>query len=134
MAVEAEGAGTALDDGLEGAEPALGGGAAAGEVDGEGLGLLAGERGGVAGEGFAGVGAAGSGDPDVLEDVLQVAAGQVDIVLGHAVGDLAEVAADVGQGCAVPQQPGGQRVPSLVGDVVTASVAPVSLAARIAAA
>ncbi|WP_246097101.1 hypothetical protein [Streptomyces botrytidirepellens] len=39
-----------------------------------------------------------------------------------AVGDLAEVAADVRQGRAVPQQPGGQRVPGLVGDVVTAEV------------
>ncbi|MFJ1551598.1 hypothetical protein [Streptomyces sp. NPDC088246] len=49
VAVEAEGAGAAVDDGLEGAESALGGGAAARQVDGQGLGLLAGERGGVAG-------------------------------------------------------------------------------------
>lgn len=33
VAVEAEGAGAALDDGLEGAEPALRGGAAAGQVE-----------------------------------------------------------------------------------------------------
>ncbi|MFJ9381090.1 hypothetical protein [Streptomyces sp. NPDC101455] len=43
----------------------------------EGLGLLAGERSGVVGEGFAGLGGAGAGDPDVLEDVLQVGAGQM---------------------------------------------------------
>ncbi|OIJ95001.1 hypothetical protein BIV23_35680 [Streptomyces monashensis] len=43
-------------------------------------------------------------------------------MLGHAVGDLAEVAADVSQGRAVPQQPGGQGVPGLVGDVVSAEV------------
>ena len=101
VAVEVPGAGAAVDDGLEGAESALGGGAAAGQVDGQGLGLLAGERGGVAGEQFAGVGGAGPGDPDVLQDVVEVRLGQVDVVLGHAVGDLAEVAADVGQGRAV---------------------------------
>lgn len=72
MAVEVEGAGAAVDDRLEGAEPAFGGGAAAGQVDGQGLGLFAGERGGVTGEGFAGVGGARSGDPDMLEDGVQV--------------------------------------------------------------
>jgi hypothetical protein len=46
----------------------------------------------------------------------------MDVVLGHAVGDLTEVAADVRQARAMPQQPGGQRVPGLVGDVVTAEV------------
>ena len=98
MAVQVPRAGAAVDDGLEGAEPALGRGAAAGQVDGEGLGLLAGERGGIPGEQLAGAGGAGPGDPDVLEDVLQVGVGQVDVVLGHPVADLPEVAADVGQG------------------------------------
>ncbi|GAA2986839.1 hypothetical protein GCM10020227_64540 [Streptomyces flavovirens] len=58
----------------------------------------------------------------MLEDVVQIGLGEVDVVLGHAVGDLAEVTADVRQARAVPQQPGGQRVPGLVGDVVTAEV------------
>ena len=43
-AVQVPGAG-AVDDGLEGAEAALGGGAAAGQAGGEGLGLLTAERG-----------------------------------------------------------------------------------------
>lgn len=122
VAVKVPGAGAAVDDGLEGAETALGGGAAAGQVDRQSLGLRASERGGVAGEEVAGMSGAGSGDPHVLEDVVQVRLGQVDVVLGHAVGDLTEVTADVRQARAVPQQPGGQRVPGLVGDVVTAEV------------
>ena len=68
------------------------------------------------GEDFAGAGGAGTGDPDVLEDVFEVGLGQVDVVLGHPLGDLAEVAADVGQARPGPQQAGGQRVPGLVGD------------------
>ncbi|WBO69790.1 hypothetical protein [Streptomyces camelliae] len=40
VAVEVPGAGAAVDDGLEDAEAALGGGAAAGEGDREGLGLF----------------------------------------------------------------------------------------------
>lgn len=68
------------------------------------------------------MGGAGSGDPYVLEDVVQVRLGQVDVVLGHAVGDLTEVAADARQARAVPQQPGGRRMSGLVGDVVTAEV------------
>lgn len=68
------------------------------------------------------MGGARSGDPDVLEDVVQVGAGQADVMLGHTVGDLAEVAADVGQGRAVPQQPGGKRVPGLMGNAVSAEV------------
>ena len=118
MAVQVPGAGAAVDDGLEGAEPALGRGAAAGQVDGEGLGLLAGERGSIPGEELAGAGGAGPGDPDVLEDVLQVRVGQVHVVLRHPVADLPEVTADVGQGRAMAQQAGGQRVPGLVGNVV----------------
>ncbi|MGW3715574.1 hypothetical protein ACWD8L_00315 [Streptomyces sp. NPDC005133] len=39
--------------------------------------LAMGERGGVAGEEFAGMRGAGAGDPHVLEDVLQVRLGQV---------------------------------------------------------
>jgi hypothetical protein len=52
----------------------------------------------------------------MVEDVLQVRVGEVDVVLGHPVGDLAEVAADVGQGGAVPKQVGGQGVAGLVWD------------------
>jgi hypothetical protein len=37
-------------------------------------------------------------------------------VLGHSVGDVAEVAADVGQRGAVAQQSGGQGVSGLVSD------------------
>jgi hypothetical protein len=101
---------------LEGAEAALGGGAAAGQVDGDSLGLLAREWGRLLGEQFAGVGAAGAGDPDVLQDVLQVGLGQVDVVLGHPLGDVAEVAADVRQARPGPQQVGRQRVAGLVRD------------------
>ncbi|WP_246144526.1 hypothetical protein, partial [Actinacidiphila oryziradicis] len=82
VAVEVPGAGAAVDNGLEGAEAALGGCAAAGEVDGEGLGLLAGERSGRLGEDFTGAGAAGAGDPDVLEDVLQIGLGQASRIHG----------------------------------------------------
>ena len=42
--------------------------------------------------------------------------GQLDVVLGHPVGDVPEVAADVAEGRAVAQQAGGQRVPGLVGN------------------
>jgi len=75
VAVQVPGAGAAVDNGLEGAEPALGRGAAARQVDGQGLGLLAGERDGVAGQQFAGLGGARASDPDVLEHVLQIGAG-----------------------------------------------------------
>ena len=44
VAVQVPGAGAAVDDGLEGAEPALGRGAAPGQVDRQGLRLLAGQR------------------------------------------------------------------------------------------
>ena len=44
VAVQVPRAGAAVDDGLEGAEPALGRGAAPGQVDRERLGLLAGHR------------------------------------------------------------------------------------------
>ena len=63
-----------------------------------------------------GLGGAGPGDPHVLQDVLQVGMAELDVVLGHPVGDVPEVAADVGEGRAVAQQAGGQRVPGLVGD------------------
>ncbi|MFJ9676363.1 hypothetical protein ACIRP5_37025 [Streptomyces sp. NPDC101221] len=59
LAVEFPGAGSAVDDGLVGAESAVGGGAAAGEVQGQGQGCLAVDGGGVAGEEFAWVGAPG---------------------------------------------------------------------------
>jgi hypothetical protein len=38
----------------------------------------------------------------------------VHIVFGHSIADLAEVSADMGEGSAVPEQAGGQRVPGLV--------------------
>src|SRR6266536_2382309 len=75
VAVQVPGTGAAVDDGLEGAEPALGRGAAARQVDRQRLGLLAGERDGVPGQQFSGPGGAGTGDPDVLEHVLQIGAG-----------------------------------------------------------
>ena len=100
VAVQVPRAGAAVDDGLEGAEPALGGGAAPRQVDRQRLGLLAGERGGVAGEQLAGAGGAGPGDPDVLQDVLQVGVGEVDVVLGHPVGDLARGSGGCGSGVA----------------------------------
>jgi hypothetical protein len=56
VAAQAPGAGAAVDDGLEGAEPALGRSAAAGQVDREGLGLRAAERGGIPGEQLTGFG------------------------------------------------------------------------------
>ncbi|MFD4947972.1 hypothetical protein ACFWNT_37030 [Streptomyces sp. NPDC058409] len=77
VAVEVPGAGATVDDWLEGAESAFGGCAAAGQIDGDGLGMLAGERGGWLGEDFARAGGPGTGDPYVLEDVLQVGLGQV---------------------------------------------------------
>ena len=119
VAVQVPRAGAAVDDGLEGAEAALGGCAAPGQVDRQGLGLLAGQRGSVAGEQLAGVGGAGPGDPDVLQHVLEVGMRQVHVVLGHPVGDLAEVAADVGQAGPGAQQVGGQGVPGLVRHPVT---------------
>src|SRR6266487_262574 len=67
---------------------------------------------------LTGVGGAGPGDPDVLEDVLQVGVGQVHVVFRHPVADPPQVAADVGQGRAMAEQAGGQGVPGLVGDVV----------------
>ena len=75
-AVQVPRTGTAIDDRLEGAEPALGRGAAAGQVDREGLGLLAGERGARPGEDLAGAGGAGPGDPDLLQDVHPGQTGQ----------------------------------------------------------
>lgn len=42
----------------------------------------------------------------------------MDIVLGHPLGDLAEIAADVGQARAGAQQVGGQGVAGLMSDVV----------------
>lgn len=114
MAVQVPGAGAAVDDGLEGAEPALGWGAAPGQIDRERLCLLAGQRGGRSGKEVAGVDGAGAGDPDVLQDVFQVGLGEVDVVLGHPLGDVTEIAADVGQARASAQQVGCQAVPGLV--------------------
>ena len=91
MAVQVPRTGASLDDGLEGAEAALGRGAAPRQVDREGLGLLAGERGGLPGEQLAGTGRAGASDPDLLQDVFQVRLGEVDVALRHFLGDMAEV-------------------------------------------
>src|SRR5262249_8005712 len=79
--------------------------------------LFAGQRGGgFADQQLAGVGGAGPGDPDVLEDVFEVGLGEVDVVLGHPVGDLTEISTNVRQGGAGPQQVGCQGVPRLVGN------------------
>ena len=67
---------------------------------------------------LAGVGGTGPGDPHAVQDVVKVGAGQVDVVLGHPVGHLPEVAADMGQGCAIAQQIRGDGVPGLMRDVV----------------
>jgi hypothetical protein len=88
VAVQVPRAGAAVHDGLEGAEPALGGSAAPGQVDRERLGLLAGQRGGGAGQLCAGAGGAGPAYPDMLQDVFEVEMGQLDVVLGHPVGDV----------------------------------------------
>jgi len=77
VAVQVPRAGASLDDGLEGAEPALGRGAAPRQVERQGLGLLAGQRCGLPGEQLAGVRGAGAGDPDLLQDVFQVGLGKV---------------------------------------------------------
>ena len=77
MAVQVPRTGSAVDDGLEGAEPALGRGAAPGQVDRQGDGLLPAERGGFAGQQLAGTGRAGPGDPDLLKNVFKVGVGQV---------------------------------------------------------
>ncbi|MER5756820.1 hypothetical protein [Streptomyces sp. NPDC002088] len=55
------------------------------------------------GEKFAGLGGARARDPHVFEDVLQVFAGEMDVVLGHPVGDLAQIPANVRQAGAGPQ-------------------------------
>jgi hypothetical protein len=119
VAVQVPGAGVSVDDGLEGAEAAFGGGGGAGEVDEEGLGLFAG-HGLAAGEDDAGFGRAGTGDPDGVEGVfeLRVGVGEVDVVLGHAFGDVAEVALDVGEVRTVAQQVRRQGVAGLVWDAV----------------
>jgi hypothetical protein len=61
------------------------------------LGLLAGHRGRVTGEKFARVGGAGPSNPDLLQHLFQIRIRQVHIVFGHAVADLAQIPADVGQ-------------------------------------
>jgi hypothetical protein len=58
----------------------------------------------------------------VLQDVLDLAGGDLGVVLGHADGDVAEVAADVVQPGAVGQQPGGQGVTGLMGDAANTQV------------
>ncbi|MFF3127064.1 hypothetical protein ACFVRD_33245 [Streptomyces sp. NPDC057908] len=77
-AVEVEGAGITVDDGLEGAEPAVGRGGHAAEVDGEGFGFLLAHR-FAARQQCAGLGGAGAGDPDDLQGLFEpwVGVGQV---------------------------------------------------------
>jgi hypothetical protein len=58
----------------------------------------------------------------VLQDVLDLADRDLGVVLGHADGDVAEVAADVVQPGAVGQQPGGQGVTGLMGDAANTQV------------
>ena len=99
VAVQLPRAGPAVDDRLEGAEPALGRGGAPRQVDRQRLGLLAGHRGqhrGVGGEKFARVGGAGPGHPDLLQHVFEIRIRQVHIVFGHPIGDLAEVSCGCG--------------------------------------
>lgn len=100
---------------MEGAEPAVGRCAAPGDIQGQRHGFLAGERGGVAGEQFAGIGGAGAGGPDGVQDVFQVGVCELDVVLGHAIADLSKVAADVGQAGTGAEQVGRERVTGLVG-------------------
>ena len=118
MAVQVPRTGTSVDDGLEGAEPALGRGAAPGQVDRQGDGLFPAERGGFAGQQLPGIGRAGTGDPDLLQDVLEVGVGQMDVMLRHPVRDLAQVTADMGERRPVAQEIRGQGVPGLVGNAV----------------
>jgi hypothetical protein len=78
LAVQVPRAGRAVDDGLEGAEPAVGGGAAPRQVECERERLLAGERGkAAAGQQLPGNGRAGAGDPDGVEDVFQDGVGDL---------------------------------------------------------
>jgi hypothetical protein len=58
----------------------------------------------------------------VLQDVFDLTDRDLGIVLSHPDRDVAEVTADVVQPGAVGQQPGGQGVPGLVGDVAGAEV------------
>lgn len=80
-------------DGLEGAKAALGGRGSAGEVDGQGLGFRACQR-LTARQEDSGFGGSGAADPDRLESGVEhgIGVGDVDVVLGHRLGDLAEVA------------------------------------------
>jgi hypothetical protein len=118
VAIQIPWAGPAVDDGLEGAKTTFGRCAAPRQVDREHLGLFAGHRGRVTGEQFTGVGGAVFGDPDLLQYVLEIGIRQVDIVFGHAVADLAEISADVGEAGAGAQQVGGQGVAGLMRHVV----------------
>jgi len=118
VAIQIPWVGPAVDDGLEGAKTTFGRCAAPRQVDREHLGLFASHRGRVTGEQFTGVGGAVFGDPDLLQYVLEIGIRQVDIVFGHAVADLAEISADVGEAGAGAQQVGGQGVAGLMRHVV----------------
>jgi hypothetical protein len=103
--------------GWEGAEAARGGGAAAGKVDGEGVGLLAcGRAGSFPIQQLARVGYPGPATQTCLQDVFKVGLGEVNVLLRHAVADLAQAPTDVGQTGAVTQQTGGRGMPGLVRD------------------
>lgn len=82
-----------------------------------GFGFLAGHR-FAAGQQDARLGGAGAGDPEGLEGALQVGigVGEVDVVLGHLVGDLSQVALDVGEVGAVLEEVRREGVAGLVRD------------------
>jgi len=67
------------------------------------------------------MGRAWAGDPDSGEGIFEgrIGAGDVDVMLGHALRDLAKVLLNVGEGGAVSEQIGRQRVTGLVRDCDT---------------
>ena len=52
----------------------------------------------------------------MLQHVLQIRMGQMDVMFGHPVADLAQIPADVGQGRAMTEQVRRQGVPGLMRD------------------
>lgn len=78
VAVHVPGAGVAVDDRLEGAEAAFGRGGFAGEVDGEGFGLLP-RHGFAAGQEETWLGCSRAGDPDRVQRVVQTGVGAGEV-------------------------------------------------------